>query len=118
MKLFGIPNCDTVKKARAWLENHRVAYEFHDLKKEPALRPLLQGWIRQGGWEMLLNRQGITWRNLDDAVKAALTNQAAALALMLEKPTVIKRPLLELDGKLRCIGYDEAVYTQLFKAKK
>jgi len=115
MKLYGIPNCNTVKKARAWLAAHGIEVDFHDFKKNGVSAPLLQRWLEQAGRDKLINRHGTTWRQLPDATKAGIDSDEAALALMLEKPSVIKRPLLELDGKLY-LGFDEALYQSLFGA--
>lgn len=113
MKLYGIPNCDTVKKARIWLGAHDIAVEFHDFKKQGLSAELAQSWLKQTSWEQLINRKGMTWRGLGDEQKAIVDNQAAQ-QLMLEKTSVIKRPLLEQDGKLLHIGFDEAAYQKLF----
>ena len=111
--LYGIPNCDTVKKARAWLTERKLSHQFHDFKKQGVNAELLQAWIKQVGWEKLVNRQGTTWRQLNDEAKAAALNEAGAISLMLEKPSAIKRPVLEKDGKIY-LGFDEAVYQTLF----
>ena len=116
MKLYGIPNCNTVKKARAWLEAHGVAAEFHDFKKQGISESLLKSWLEQIPRDKLLNRQGTTWRQLPDETKASIRDDGSAIALMLEKPSVIKRPLLEYNGKIH-IGFDEAVYHTLFGTK-
>ncbi|HEY8355578.1 MAG TPA: ArsC family reductase [Methylophilaceae bacterium] len=113
MKLYGIPNCNTVKKARAWLEQHGIAYEFHDFKKQGIDASTLKGWLRQVSWEKLVNRAGMTWRNLDEASKAAVVDDASAIALMLEKTSVIKRPVLVRDGSILCLGFDETTYGKL-----
>ena len=113
MKLYGIPNCDTVKKARTWLSNNRIEVEFHDFKKHGLSAELAQQWLNQSSWEQLINRKGTTWRGLTDEQKA-ITNNIAAQNLMLEKTSVIKRPLLERDGKLLHIGFDEAAYKNIF----
>lgn len=115
MKLYGIPNCNTVKKARDWLAQHDIAVEFHDFKKHGLSEELAQHWLAQAGWETLINRKGTTWRGLPDEQKQAITSNASALPLMLEKNSVIKRPLLEKNGKLLHIGFDEAAYTGIFK---
>lgn len=115
MKLYGIPNCNTVKKARDWLTQHDIAVEFHDFKKHGLSNELAQHWLGQAGWEALINRKGLTWRGLPDEVKQAVIDNASALPLMLEKNSIIKRPLLEKNGKLLHIGFDEAGYTELFK---
>lgn len=113
MKLYGIPNCNTVKKARTWLAERSIDVAFHDFKKAGVDAALLQDWVRQAGWEKLLNRQGTTWRKLPDDVKQKTDNQGAALALMLANPSIIKRPVLELEGHIH-IGFDADVYAQLF----
>ena len=113
MELFGIPNCSTVKKARDWLTKHHVSYEFHDFKKQGVSPSLLSGWLAQLPWEKLVNRAGMTWRNLSDAEKMAVVDATSALNLMLEKSSVIKRPLLVRDGKIICLGFTEAAYEEL-----
>ncbi len=95
--LYGIKNCDTMKKARAWLDANHVAYVFHDYKAEGADRARLLKWIEAVGWEVLLNRAGTTFRKLPDEVKAGV-DQGKAVALMLEQPSMIKRPVLEYPG--------------------
>lgn len=113
MQLFGIPNCNTVKKARDWLTTHSVAYEFHDFKKNGVSKALLEDWLSQQPWEKLVNRAGMTWRNLSDAEKAAVIDTPSAIKLMLEKSSVIKRPVLVKDGKIACLGFTEAAYKEL-----
>ncbi len=115
MKLYGIPNCTTVKKARAWLEANKVPYEFHDFKKHGVSEALIAGWLGQLGWQKLLKKTGPTWGQLPDEVKSSIKDDASALALMLEKPNVIKRPLIEQNGKVLFAGFDEAAYIQIFK---
>jgi Spx/MgsR family transcriptional regulator len=113
MKLYGIPNCGTVKKARVWLDEHGVDYEFCDLKKQGVTETLLSGWLRQVGWKKLLKKTGPTWGQLADAVKASVNDDASAMALMLEKPNVIKRPVLEHKGKVLVTGFNESDYEEL-----
>lgn len=113
MQLFGIPNCNTVKKARDWLESNDIAYEFHDFKKNGVTTPLLEGWLKQMPWEKLVNRAGMTWRNLSDTEKATVSDASSALNLMLEKSSVIKRPVLVKDGKIISLGFAEATYKEL-----
>jgi len=113
MKLYGIPNCSTVKKARAWLEARELTYEFHDFKKQGVPQAMLKKLMQAHGWETLLNRNGPTWRKLPDAQKAAVNDVASALAVMEENRSVIKRPLLERDGRF-VIGFAEDRYTQFF----
>ena len=106
--LYGIPNCDTVKKARAWLADNGVAYAFHDFKKQGVPGEHLDRWLREAGWEKLLNRQGTTWRKLDPAAQQAAGDAAGARALMLAQPSVIKRPVVEWDGGAVTVGFDAA----------
>lgn len=114
MKLYGIPNCNTVKKARQWLADHQVDVSFHDFRKDGVSEALLRNWLKQVPWEKLVNRAGMTWRNLPDEDKAAVRNDASAIALMLDKPSVIKRPVLEKGGKILFLGFDEAAYQKIF----
>ena len=111
LKVYGITNCNTVKTARAWLTAHGHDYEFVDFKKTPPPRELLQRWCAAFGWERVLNRRGTTWRLLPPATQARVKDEAGAIALMLEKPSAIKRPIVE-EAKLRLIGFDEAEYAQ------
>jgi len=97
--IYGIKNCDTMKKARAWLDGHDVAYDFHDYKVEGITKDRLKRWSDEVGWEALLNRSGTTFRKLTDDDKEGL-NERKALALMLAQPSMIKRPVLDLGGKL------------------
>lgn len=98
LTLYGIPNCDTVKKARVWLDQHAVAHAFHDYKKAGIDRILLEGWVAEHGWEAVLNRAGTTFRALPDADKAGL-DADKAIDLMLAQPSMIKRPVLDLGGR-------------------
>lgn len=115
MKLYGIPNCNTVKKARTWLAEHQVTADFHDFRKDGLDEPLLNAWLAQVSWEKLVNRAGMTWRNLDDETKTSVKDNASATRLMLEKPSVIKRPVLVDGGKILSVGFDEATYQKLLK---
>ena len=110
--MYGITNCDTIKKARAWLDKHKVEYAFHDTKKTGIDKALLEGWVKQAGWEMLLNRAGTTFRKLPDADKANLTEKKA-ISLMLAQPSMIKRPVLEKKGKIT-VGFKPEEYAKLF----
>lgn len=105
VELYGIPNCDTVKKARAWLDEKGVAYTFHDYKKEGADADRLKEWTRMESWEKLLNRRGTTFRTLPEADKTEITS-AKAIALMHAHPSLIKRPVVETGEKL-LVGFDE-----------
>jgi len=104
--VYGIPNCDTVKKARAWLAAHEAACTFHDFKKQGVPADRLAAWEQAVGWETLLNRKGTTWRKLDPQLQAATTDAASALALMLAHPSVIKRPVVDW-GRDITVGFDE-----------
>jgi arsenate reductase (glutaredoxin) len=112
--VYGIPNCDTVKKARVWLEAHGVPFEFHDFKKAGVSAPLVKGWLKDVPLDALLNRRGTTWRALPDAAKAAAETEAGAIALMIEKPSVIKRPVLVVDGNVKTLGFSTEHYETLF----
>ena len=111
--IYGIKNCDTMKKARTWLDSHGVAYSFHDYKAEGIDKATLVGWARAVGWETLLNRAGTTFRKLDEADKESLT-EARAIALMLAQPSMIKRPVLDLGGKL-LVGFKPEIYDKEVK---
>jgi arsenate reductase len=106
--IYGIKNCDTMKKARAWLDGHGVAYTFHDYKTAGIARGKLEGWAKKVGWEILLNRAGTTFRKLPDKDKEGLAEKKA-LALMLAQPAMIKRPVLE-DGKTLLVGFKPEQY--------
>ena len=108
LTMYGIPNCDTIKKARAWLAEHDVAYAFHDYKKAGIDAAHLTRWIDEAGWEALLNRRGTTWRKLSDADKADI-DAAKAARLMAAHPSMIKRPVIEGAGDLM-IGFDADIY--------
>jgi len=110
--LYGISNCDTVRKARRWLDAHHVEYRFHDVRKAGLERKTLRGWIAELGWENLLNRRGTTWRTLPEAVREGINAQAAE-RIMLEHPASIKRPLLIHDGRM-LVGFRETQYSALF----
>jgi arsenate reductase len=106
--IYGIKNCDTMKKARGWLDSHGVAYGFHDYKTEGIAKDTLKHWADELGWETLLNRAGTTFRKLPDSDKEGL-NERKALALMLAQPSMIKRPVLDLGGKL-LVGFKPEIY--------
>jgi len=111
--LYGIKNCDTMKKARTWLDQHGVAYEFHDYKVAGIERARLERWSKQVGWEVLLNRAGTTFRKLPESDKQGLS-AAKAIALMLQQPSMIKRPVLEFDGRL-LVGFKPDSYASELK---
>ena len=112
LSVYGIPNCDTVKKARAWLDQRGVGYTFHDYKKEGADPAKLAEWSAAAGWEALLNRRGTTFRQLDAADKADI-DLAKALRLMAAHPSLIKRPVVEHHGGL-LVGFDESAWREVF----
>lgn len=97
--LYGIPNCDTVKRARTWLDDHGVAYTFHDFKKQGVPEAELDQWLRKPGWEALVNRRGTTWRKLDEATRNAVVDAASARAMLLANPSLIKRPVVNWGPK-------------------
>jgi arsenate reductase (glutaredoxin) len=113
--LYGIPNCDTVKKARTWLDSQGIAYVFHDFKKAGIQQALIDNWLRDVSWEVLVNRKGTTWRGLSDEQKAAVTGPAAAARLMLATPSVIKRPVLHVNGKSH-VGFSPELYLHIFQS--
>lgn len=110
--LYGITNCDTVKKARAWLAEHQADVRWHDFKKQGVPEPQLDRWLKAAGWEKLVNRQGTTWRKLPDEDKAAVVDAASARALMLAQHSVIKRPVVEWHDGQVTVGFSEALFTQ------
>ena len=110
--LYGIKNCDTMKKARAWLDGRGQTYVFHDYKTAGIDRKRLQGWARQVGWETLLNRAGTTFRKLPEAAREGLT-EVRAIDLMLAQPSMIKRPVLELGAGQPVVGFKSEVYDKI-----
>ncbi|WP_269532687.1 ArsC family reductase [Chitinimonas sp. BJYL2] len=111
--LYGIPNCDTVKKARTWLDAQQIPYTFHDYKKQGVDTAQLQSWIQALGWEVLVNRQGTTWRKLDAATQAAIVDAGSAISLMVAQPSVIKRPVL-VGGSKPLVGFKPELYAAAF----
>jgi arsenate reductase (glutaredoxin) len=109
--LYGIKNCDTMKRARTWLEAHKIAYDFHDYKSQGIEKAKLEAWAKKLGWEALLNRAGTTFRKLPESDKAGLTEKRA-IALMLAQPSMIKRPVLE-KGSLLAAGFKPEQYSAL-----
>jgi arsenate reductase (glutaredoxin) len=110
--IYGIKNCDTMKKARAWLDGKGVAYAFHDYKAEGIERASLERWAKEVGWETLLNRAGTTFRKLPEREREDVTEKKA-MALMLAQPSMIKRPVLDVGGKL-VVGFKPEVYAKAF----
>ncbi len=113
MKIYGIKNCSTVKKALDWLKENQIDFEFHDFKKVGISAEKLQEWNDEVGYEKLLNKQGLTWKQLDADTKATIIGEKEALQLLYAKNSMIKRPVLELDNKI-VLGFDEEVYQKLF----
>ena len=109
--LYGIPNCDTVKKARAWLAERGVDHAFHDFKKQGVPPEHLARWLAAAGWDKVLNRQGTTWRKLDPQLQAATVDAASAQALMLAQPSVIKRPVVDWGTQIT-VGFDEKSWSE------
>ena len=112
--IYGIKNCDTMKKARAWLDKQGVAYAFHDYKSKGIAREKLEGWVKKTSWERLLNRAGTTFKKLPDKDKANVT-ETKAIALMLAQPSMIKRPVLELGGGNLLVGFKPEQYAEVVK---
>lgn len=112
--IYGIRNCDTMKKARSWLEEHDIAYQFHDYKTVGIDRAHLQTWTKEAGWVSVLNRAGTTFRKLPEADRDNL-DEGKAITLMLAQPSMIKRPVIEADDRL-LIGFKPEVYTSFFEA--
>mgnify|MGYP006364556089 FL=1 len=112
MIVYGIKNCNTVKSALDWLKKNKILFEFHDLKK--GITPeKLSAWSKQVGWETLVNKKGTTWRQLDENVRLTITNEVRAIKLMQEKTSLIKRPVLEQDGKVIAVGFEESTYEKV-----
>ena len=112
MIVYGISNCDTVKRARAWLDERGARYTFHDFKKAGVPEQRLDAWLRATGWETLLNRKGTTWRKLDVSAHARVTETTSARALMLGQPSVIKRPVVEWDDGRITVGFDAPTWSE------
>ncbi|MDB5109016.1 MAG: Spx/MgsR family polymerase-binding regulatory protein [Mucilaginibacter sp.] len=114
MKIYGITNCNTVKKALDWLKVNDIAYEFHDFKKLGVPTEKLKEWDEKAGYEKFMNKQGLTWKQLDPAIKEGIKTKEAALQLIQQKTSMIKRPVVE-DGNFLFFGFDEATYQQHFE---
>lgn len=110
--LYGIKNCDSVKKARAWLTEHNVQFKFHDFRSDGLTESIIDNWLKRTEWELLLNRRGITWRHLDASVKEAI-NPANIIDVLLEYPTLIKRPVLNYE-EIVTIGFNSDIYEAIF----
>jgi Spx/MgsR family transcriptional regulator len=116
MILYGIKNCNTVKSAIEWLNKNKVSFDFHDYKKLGITELKLKAWCKQVGWESLVNKRGTTWRQLSEAEQKKVVDEKSAIALMFEKTSVIKRPLIEDSGKVFLLGFDEAEYKKALKS--
>ena len=112
--LCGIPNCDQVKKARLWLTQHDQAFVFHDFKKDGISATMIERWLQRVTWQQLINRKGTTWRALDAQRQAAIASEIAAIQLMCEQPSIIKRPVLVTETDT-LVGFSDDVYQQIFK---
>ncbi len=112
--VYGIPNCDSTKKALAWLNEHKISFDFHDYKKAGIKASKLIKWCNLTGWEIILNKKSTTWRGLSKEEQAAITNQAAAIKIMIANNSIIKRPILEAGNKL-IIGFTEENYYKQLK---
>ena len=112
MIVYGIVNCDTVKRARAWLDERATGYTFHDFKRSGVPENKLDAWLKAAGWETVLNRKGTTWRKLDAALQARITDAPSAHALMLDQPSLIKRPVVEWDDGRITVGFDAAQWSR------
>ncbi|MBN9425136.1 MAG: ArsC family reductase [Burkholderiales bacterium] len=113
--VFGIDTCDQVRKARAWLRAHQVEHRFHDFRKDGLDAQRLNAWLGRVPWDSLLNRRGLAWRKLDAQRRAEITDQTSAAELMLADPTLIKRPVLQVDDRT-VVGFSEALYAGIFPA--
>jgi arsenate reductase (glutaredoxin) len=112
LTIYGIPNCDMMKKAMTWLTNNKQPFAFHDYKKEGISKTKLEAWCKQAGWELLLNKKSTTWRELPEAEQQKITGEAAAIKLMMSHTSIIKRPVLEYPGGI-LVGFKEVEYSQL-----
>ena len=110
-KLYGIPNCDTVKKARTWLENNNVDYQFHDFRKDGLSQATVEGWLDKLAWDKVVNKRSTTWRSLSDDTKSEM-DSSTAVREILKQPTLVKRPVIESGNEL-IIGFNEAAYKDL-----
>ncbi len=114
MKLYGIPQCDTVKKAKKWLESQSISYDFHDYKKLGADKSILEKACNAYGWEAVLNKRGTTWRKLDDTIKASVTDAPSAIMIMMEHTSTIKRPIALTSDETCIVGFNENEWKETF----
>lgn len=115
LKIYGIKNCDTVKKALQWFSAHHIAYTFVDFKKKPVEKERVLDWMSKKSWKELVNTRGTTYRALSEDQKKNMTDETTALQIILEKNCIIKRPIIEYNNQL-IVGFDEALYTAIFKS--
>lgn len=115
LEVYGIKNCNSVKQSLQWLDDNKVAYRFHDFKRESVTPAMLDVWLKAAGWETLLNRKGTTWRSLPEAVRTAIDAKSAR-ALMLENPSIIKRPLIVNGNNVHC-GFDAELFAERYPKK-
>ncbi|MHA4742235.1 ArsC family reductase [Dyadobacter sp. MSC1_007] len=115
LTVYGIPNCDTIKKARTWLDKHQIAYRFHDYRKDGITTEKINGWFKELPWDKVLNKASTTWKELPDEQKATVTDEASAANLLISHSSAIKRPLIEdASGKAVSIGFSEKLYEEKF----
>lgn len=112
MIIYGIKNCDTIKKSLQWMKQNKVEFQFHDYKTQGITSDKLKAWTEQTSWENLVNKKGTTWRKMDESVKASTTNAEKAIELMQENPSLIKRPIAERDGEIIAVGFKEEEWEQ------
>ena len=112
--VYGIPNCDVIKKTTTWLTERKIAFDFHDYKQKAISAEKLAEWCKQKGWETIFNKRSTTWKELDAATQAKTTNEAAAIRVMQEHTSIIKRPVIERNGKVVAVGFIEKIFQEIF----
>lgn len=113
--VYGIPNCDTVKKTQTWLNDNQVTFEFHNYKKEGISTEKLENWLNQVSIDELINKRGTTWKELSDEEKASVVDTKSAIAVILKNESIIKRPLIEQNEKVVALGFDAMKYEEIFR---
>ncbi len=114
IKIYGIPSCDTMKKATSWLKENNLAYEFHDYKKQGISSEKLNEWLVQMSWETLINRKGTTWRQLSEEIKLGVIDNESTINILTEKSSAIRRPILEVNGIVAGIGFEKEGWEKIF----
>ena len=114
--VYGIPNCDVIKKAVTWLQDHKIGYEFHDYKKQGIDEATLQNWCKQLGYDAIFNKRSTTWKELGEAVQSTVTDERSAIRIMTEHNSIIKRPVIVKGGKVIAVGFDAKKYAELFRS--